>query len=234
MYIVEGNIGAGKSTFLKLIQACLPHISVILEPVESWQNKIGGQSVLANFYENPQRWAYTMETLTMIGRVQEHLKAQEHPNPFRLMERSIYSGHYCFATNGYQTGFLTELEWKLYLSWFNFLITDKCKVPHGFIYLRVDPEVAYERIQKRQRSDESAISLDYIKQIHQCHENFLLEKINVLQELVATPVLVLDCNAEFEKDGAQFRAHAQKVVEFMRAHVGMQRYHGSCTYPIFS
>ena len=174
-------------------------------------------------------WAYTMETVTMVGRVQEHLKEQEHPNPFRLMERSIYSGHYCFATNGYQMGFLSELEWKVYLAWFNFLVTERCKVPHGFIYLQVDPEVAYERIKKRQRAGESSISLEYLKQIHHCHENFLVEKINVLPELAQTPVLILDCSQEFESEHAQFIAHAQKVVEFMRTHVHVQRYHGSYT-----
>lgn len=76
MYIVEGNIGAGKSTFLKLISKRLSHITVVFEPLHNWQNKVYGQSVLANFYKDPRRWAYTMETLAMACRVQEHLREQ--------------------------------------------------------------------------------------------------------------------------------------------------------------
>jgi len=33
MYIVEGNIGAGKSTFLKLLSQHVPQVTVVQEPV---------------------------------------------------------------------------------------------------------------------------------------------------------------------------------------------------------
>nr|MBA2307186.1 deoxynucleoside kinase [Candidatus Dependentiae bacterium] len=166
MYIVEGNIGAGKSTFLRLIQAHIPSVSVIFEPIASWQNTAPGESILANFYTNPQRWAYTMETASMTSRAHEHMKAQAKNNPFQLMERSIYSGHHVFAKNGFDAGFLTTVEWRIYTEWFSFLTQDVCKPPQGFLYLRVDPEIAFERIKRRQRSAESTISLDYIRQIH--------------------------------------------------------------------
>lgn len=40
IYIVEGNIGAGKSTFLKLLNDHLVNVSVSLEPVYNWQQQI--------------------------------------------------------------------------------------------------------------------------------------------------------------------------------------------------
>ncbi len=215
MFFVEGPIGAGKTTFLRLVQEKLPELAVVFEPLYSWDSKVYGQSLLANFYKDPERWAYTMETLAMACRVQEHLREQKNPNPFRLIERSIYSGHYVFATNGYQNGFFTEVEWQIYLQWFSFLVTGRCKPPQGFIYLKVDPEIAYERIKKRDREAEKTISLEYIKQIHQCHENFLVHKKDVLTELKDVPVLILDCNEEFEADTEQFDVHAQKVSEFV-------------------
>ncbi len=215
MYFVEGPIGAGKTTFLRLIQEKLPELAVIFEPLQSWDSEVYGQSLLANFYKDPQRWAYTMETLAMACRVQEHQREQENPNPFRLIERSIYSGHYVFATNGYHNGFLSELEWQVYLQWFNFLITGRCKAPQGFIYLKVDPEIAFERIKKRDREAEKTISLEYIKQIHACHEDFLVHKKDVLAELKDVPVLILDCNEEFEADTEKFAAHAEKVSSFV-------------------
>ena len=215
MYLLEGNIGAGKTTFLRLIQERLPEIAVVFEPLHNWQKERYGQSLLENFYKDPARWAYTMETLTMACRVQEHLREQENPNPFRLMERSIYSGHYVFATNDYHNEFLQEIEWQVYLEWFNFLVTGRAKPPQGFIYLRTESEVAYQRILKRSRSAESTISLDYIKQIHGCHEDFLIKKKGVLPELATVPVLTLNCNAEFEKDPEQFAQFAQEVADFI-------------------
>ena len=215
MYIVEGNIGAGKSTFLKLIQQYLPHVSVALEPLHDWQKQVYGQSLLANFYQNPKRWAYTIETLTMMCRVKEHRREQQYPNQNRMMERSIYSGHYCFAHNGYEHQFMTDIEWKIYNNWFDFLIPGKCKAPLGFIYLRVEPEVAYERIKKRNRLTEKELTLAYVKQIHEKHEQFLVEKKSLIPDIKNAPVLTLDCNQEFETDEAQLKRHFVKLEEFL-------------------
>jgi thymidine kinase len=216
MYIVEGNIGAGKTTFLKLIQERLPEIAVVFEPLHSWHSQVYGQSILSKFYDDPHRWAYTMETLAMACRVREHLAEQENPNHFRLLERSIYSGHYVFATNDYHKGFLSELEWQVYLQWFDFLVTGKCTPPQGFVYLRTKPEIAYGRIKKRDRSGESTISFEYIQQIHECHEDFLVNKKGVAADLINVPVLILECNKEFEADPVQFAAHAEKLSSFVQ------------------
>jgi len=216
MYILEGNIGAGKSTFLKLINQKLPAIEVAYEPLANWQSQHQGQSLLTHFYQDPARWAYTMETLTMMCRVREHRIEQQHTNPYRLVERSIYSGHYCFAKNGHEQGFMTDIEWKIYHEWFNMLIPQKCLPPLGFIYLRVDPKVSFTRIAKRSRAGESSISLGYLEQIDRRHQDFLIHKIDVLPELAQVPVLVLDCNQEFEENPKKFDEHLARVWEFMK------------------
>lgn len=215
MYILEGNIGAGKSTFLTLIKKYVPEIEVSLEPVHNWQKKIYGQSLLANFYQNPQRWAYSLETFTMICRVIEHLKDQHDSNQRKIIERSIYSGHYCFTLNGYKNGFMNDLEWGIYTQWFTYLIPQKCQPPHGFIYLHTDPDVSYKRIKKRNRPSEKNITFLYLQQIHEHHEDFLIRKNNILQELKHIPVLILDCNEEFKNNTAVFTTHAKQVVDFI-------------------
>lgn len=215
MYILEGNIGAGKTTFLHMLEKALPMVSVGYEPVDDWQHKVHGASLLANFYTNPHRWAYSMETFTMLSRVRDHLRDQEWSSPFRVIERSIYSGYYCFALNSFRSNFLIPLEWEMYKAWFNFLIPGKCKPPHGFIYLRVTPSVAYDRIKKRSRSAESTIPLSYLEQIHQTHEDFLIHKKDVMPEIKDTPVLVLDCDQDFEHDPAVFQAMVQQVKTFI-------------------
>lgn len=215
MFIIEGNIGAGKSTFLKLMAKKLPYLSVSLEPVNNWQKQIYGQSLLTNFYENSQRWAYTFETLTMMNRVQEHVTLQKQADPLTLVERSVYSGHYCFAHNSYAQGFLNAMEWRIYEQWFDWLVQKHCQPPTGFIYLRVDPKISYERIKKRNRHAEKTISLQYLKQIHNRHDSFLIQKNNVLDTLKKVPVLLLDCNTEFEYDEDKLNQHAESVQNFL-------------------
>jgi len=221
MFIIEGNIGAGKSTFLQTIQKKMPALDVVFEPVHQWHKQGTGHSLLAEFYKDPQRWAYTLETFAMVCRVQEHLKEQENPNLMRIMERSIFSGHYCFAKNDYVNGYMTELEWQVYQQWFDFLLNKKCKLPQGFIYLRTEPTVAHARIAKRARTGEDAISLDYITQIHERHEEFLMHRKGLAPKIAAVPVLVLDGNDAIE-DKEYASKLIQKVHTFMQNIVSLQ------------
>ena len=51
---VEGNIGAGKSTFISLLrtQLGLDNLETVDEPVEKWKN-VRGKNMLEAFYKDP-------------------------------------------------------------------------------------------------------------------------------------------------------------------------------------
>lgn len=52
----------------------------------------------------------------------------------------------------------------IYDSWFDpVLATLPTLVPNGFIYLRANPETCYRRMQKRSRSEESTVQLEYLQ-----------------------------------------------------------------------
>lgn len=214
MYLIEGNIGVGKSTFLSLIKEYLPSVDCTKEPIDNWANQSFGKSLLEEFYLDPKRWAYTIETLAMICRSRDHVLVQQQ-HPHHLVERSIYSGHYCFALNGRQEGYFNTLEWDLYEQWVNFLFNQKCKPPHGFIYLQTDPNVCYLRIAKRSRSGESNISLSYLEKIHQWHERFLINKEGVAPRIADVPVLVLDVTKDFASNPERMQEVAQEVAAFI-------------------
>ena len=216
MYILEGNIGVGKTTFLTLLKKHCPQIDIMTEPVEDWNKQNYGQSLLENFYKNTSRWAYTLETLTMICRTRDHIKEQKNANPLRVFERSIYSGHYCFARNCYENGHLTEVEWKIYNEWADFLIHSSCAPPKGFIYLRADAKTCFSRVQKRDRSSEKSLTIDYIRDINFWHDEFLVKKNNVTPLLKKIPVLVLDCNEDFVENTKNMEKHAKKVYSFLQ------------------
>lgn len=215
MYILEGNIGAGKSTFLRLIAQQIPDIKVILEPIHNWQDSGHGQSLLGNFYQDPKRWAYTFETLTMMCRAQDHIANQHKTDTIKIAERSVYSGYYCFAQNSFAQGFLSPLEWEIYQQWFAMLIPQKCQPPRGFIYIQVDPKIAYERTRKRNRDAEESVSLEYLTQIHDRHEAMLVKKEGILPHLKKVPVLVIDASQEFESNPAQLHRHMHSIQDFI-------------------
>lgn len=219
MYIIEGNIGVGKSTFLSLIQKHLPTVQYTLEPVDNWANQNFGHSLLEQFYTNPERWAYTIETLAMVSRSRDHIAVQD-LHPHHLVERSIYSGHYCFALNGKRDGYFHAVEWDAYMQWVNFIINNKCKEPHGFIYLQADPDVCHARIAKRQRAGENMISKEYLHNIHYWHEQFLIEKKGLTPAIAEVPVLILNANIDFVYHREQMEDHARQISSFIEATCG--------------
>lgn len=217
-FIVEGNIGAGKSTFLRLIGQALD-VQIVYEPHEKWQDVNGAGNLLDNFYADTKRWAYTFQSYAFITRVleqEESVKKATHP--VQILERSIYSDRYCFAKNCYQMGTMSALEWKLYQEWFSWLSRDYVKKPDGFIYLKTDPEVCYKRLIKRSRSEEKAVSLEYLQKIHQKHEDWLIHKKDVVEYVKDVPVLILECNAEFEADSKQMVQHIENIKDFFTMH----------------
>lgn len=78
--------------------------------------------------------------------------------------------------------------------WYEF-IHEQHKIECDLIvYLRTSPEVAYERIKKRARDEESCVPFDYLKDLHDLHENWLIHG----QFYRPGQVLVLDANLDLE------------------------------------
>lgn len=214
-FAVEGNIGAGKSTFLNIIRTFL-NARVVLEPHEMWQN-VGGHNLLDKFYADPKRWAYTFQMYAFITRTMAKKEASSTSNqPIQILERSVFSDRYCFAQNCFELGVMTELEWNLYRDCFDWLTEPESVAPHGFIYLQTDPEVCYKRLLKRNRSEEAGVSLDYLKRVHDKHEAWLIDKKGVSSSLTQVPVLIIPCDDDFENNRELQKAHISKIIDFLQ------------------
>lgn len=70
--VVEGNIGSGKSTFLKFLSQTLPNtINVFYEPVEQWRN-LNGHNLFELMYRDPSRWSFAFQTYVQLTMMQMH------------------------------------------------------------------------------------------------------------------------------------------------------------------
>ncbi len=214
-FVVEGNIGSGKSTFLKMLNQYL-NIQIVFEPLEQWQNVIEGEDLLDYFYTDPKRWAYTFQSYAFVSRVMtQQSYARTNPYAVQVLERSVFSDRYCFALNCYELGYMSALEWKLYQEWFSWLIDTYMARPDGFIYLQTNPKVCYERRRKRDRQSERQVTLEYLEGIHHKHERWLLKKEGVHDALKDVPVLVLPCDNDFEHNRAEQETHVERVGAFI-------------------
>ena len=117
---------------------------------------------------------------------------------------------------------MSRLEWEIYKEWFSWLVDHYAVRPTGLIYLRTSPEKCYERLQKRSRSEEAGIALTYLQTLHNKHEDWLVEGKELPENLSNIPVLVLDCEKEFEDDAAYCAELVEKVSEFVTRLSGTQ------------
>jgi len=191
--IIEGNIGSGKTTFVNYISKNFKDATVNYEPVEKWQSYKDEQNInlLNNFYNDQQRWGYTFQNMAFMTRVKDLIKPCD--TKYKFIERSIYTDRNCFALNCYETGKINKMEWEIYTDWFNWLSNSFDVKPDGYIYLRVKPDICLERINKRNRQEESGIPIEYLENIHIKHDDWLLNEKKI-------PVLVLDWNCSFDNN----------------------------------
>ena len=202
MFFLEGNVGTGKSTFLKAIEN--QGHNVVYEPVGEWMNMINsnGKNLLQEFYGDQKRWAYTFQSIAFRTRV----KNIENCESNTIVERSIFTDCNVFAKTCYENGMMSDIEWNDYKEWFEWL-TEKFNVkPSGYIYLRATPQISYDRIVKRSRDGEETIPFDYLAELHNKHEKWLMDEPNVL---------ILDVNEDFESNPEKLQEMLVKVKKFI-------------------
>lgn len=211
MPYIEGTIGAGKSTFLKMLQEALgDKIHCIQEPVQKWVD-VG---ILQAFYDNPKENAYKFQTYTFLTRWQALREADKlnlGPDVSRIVERSIYSDRYVFAEGLHESGMISDMEWTMYCEWWGSLqeLEREIHKDDHFIYLRANPEKAFERMQKRGRDGESEVPLEYLRENVSRHDRWLLST-------TTSNVLVIDVDDDFESHPEVFAQHLERVRAFLQ------------------
>ncbi|KAK9851909.1 hypothetical protein WJX84_009907 [Apatococcus fuscideae] len=177
---VEGNISAGKSTFLQALvadsvelQDHLP-FSVVPEPVAKWQGANGAPNLLQMFYQEPARYAYTFQNYVFMTRVMQEKESNRAPEPMRLMERSVFSDRMVFVKAVHEAQWMNDMELSVYDAWFDPILQIlPSLIPDGFIYLRAQPQTCLKRLQERARSEEGGVNLGYLENLHEKHESWL-------------------------------------------------------------
>lgn len=216
LLIVEGNMGAGKSTFLTILKKRLD-LDIIYEPTDKWQNVGADGNILDLFYKDTKRWAYTFQSFAFITRVQAVLDAMKRKDAKKLqvLERSVYCDRFCFAKNCYESGTMTALEWQMYKDWFTWLVESYTQRPDGFIYLKTEPKTCYDRMKKRDRNEERSVPFSYLELLNKKHEDWLIDKTETIDYIKNVPILILDCNIDFESNKVEQDKHIQAVSDFI-------------------
>lgn len=177
---IEGNIGAGKSSFLKILQEKYKDcddIMFIQEPVDLWEtvkDSKDGKNILQKYYMNPIKYAFAFQVLAFTTRLQLLKRAIQDAGAnckVILMERSLDADHRIFAKMLLEDNILEPIEFQIYETMANEEL--KNYSVDKIIWLNTSSEECMRRIHTRNRIGEENISNNYLQKCDACHREWL-------------------------------------------------------------
>ena len=182
IYSIEGNIGSGKSTLVKMMkeQTSCDNVIFVQEPVDIW-NTIkddNNETILEKYYNDQEKYAFSFQIMAYISRISILRKTiKKHPNAIIITERSVLTDRNVFAKMLYDDKKIEEVNHKIYLQWFDEFIEELPVT--GIIYVKAAVDVCFERINKRNRKGE-LIPIEYLINCDKYHNDWLDKEKNIM------------------------------------------------------
>lgn len=213
---IDGNIGSGKSTLMGNLKSYFSNntnVVFLKEPVDEWETITdeNGTTILEKFYENPSKYGFSFQIMAYISRLDVIRKEiKKNPNAIFISERSLFTDKLVFAKMLFDSGNIELVNYKIYLKWFDTFADDFpiSKV----IYVNTDPEICHMRIEKRSRTGESNIPLEYLQNCHKYHNNML--DVNSV-DCVCKNQLVLNGNIDMYENKEQINEWIEQINTFI-------------------
>jgi deoxyadenosine/deoxycytidine kinase len=160
---IDGNIGAGKSTILNELEG--RGYTVFKEEV----NEGGWLHFLNKFYEKPPRWSLTLQLAILENMVSQHekmVRMKGTKDGVVFIERSPVSSM-VFTRNSLNLNHLTREEFDL----FNRFHARIAWTPDTTIFVQVEVEECFRRMNARGRDCEAGVEIGYLWRLNELYKN---------------------------------------------------------------
>jgi deoxyadenosine/deoxycytidine kinase len=171
--IIEGNIGAGKTTLSQMLAEDFG-FKLLLE-------EFADNPFLPHFYQNPDRYAFPVELFFMTER---HKQLQQELAQRDLFQEGIVADYIFFKTLLFARNNLNTEEYRLFQRLFNILNAAFPK-PDLLVYLHRSVDRLMDNIRRRGRSFEQEIEPSYLREIQQSYFEFFRSNEQL-------PILIID------------------------------------------
>lgn len=173
--VIEGNIGAGKTTLARLMNRKFES-NLVLE-------QFADNPFLPKFYENQEQYAFPLEMAFLAARYNQ---LHRELSRYDLSNSLTISDYYFMKSLIFAQNTLKADEYNLYQQFFN-IIYDKIPKPDLYVYLHKDTDQLLRNINLRGRSYESHITRDYLDKITQGYLNYFGQQNDI-------PILNINTN----------------------------------------
>jgi deoxyadenosine/deoxycytidine kinase len=202
--VIEGNIGAGKTSLASLLSKETGS-RLVLEAFSD-------NPFLAKFYEDPERYAFQLELSFLSERYHQIKTELGHPD---LFGQSVISDYFLAKSFIFSKYNLKDDEMKLFEKLFS-IINLQAPVPDLYVYLHLPVEKLLENIRLRGRPFEKNIRFEYLKEVQEGYFGFFKSQRNM-------KILVLDTSQlDFVNNKSDFM-QLKKVILEGEYEVGLNR-----------
>ncbi|MFC2334339.1 MAG: deoxynucleoside kinase [Prevotella sp.] len=160
---IAGNIGSGKTTLTKML-AQRYGWTPRFEPVDN-------NPYLDDFYKDMNRWAFNLQIYFLNKRFKEVVEIANSPETI-IQDRTIFEDARIFAPNLHDQGYMSDRDFQNYSDLFD-LMMSLVKLPQLMIYIRSGIPTLVKHIEKRGRSFEKSIRIDYLTGLQERYENWI-------------------------------------------------------------
>ena len=185
--VIEGNIGAGKTTLATMLSADL-NSKLILEGFSD-------NPFLPKFYSDPAKYSFPLELSFLAERysqLKNDLASRDLFHELTIMDY-YFMKSLIFAQNT-----LAPDEYNLYRKFFD-IIYERLPKPDLYVYLHISESKLIENIRMRGRDYEQSIEISYLRTIKEGYFNFFSQQTDF-------PVLIIDTsNIDFVKNSTHYQ-----------------------------
>ena len=202
--VLAGNIGAGKSTLVRMMCDRLGW--------EPYYEPVTENPYLEDFYGDMQRWAFQSQVFFLTYRARAHRALMDVPRPV-VQDRSFYEDAEVFARALHRQGSMSDRDWDTYRALYTTLTT-LLAPPDLVVYLRASVSTLQRRIAQRGRGFEASISDAYLEGLNALYEQWI-------GGFTLAPVLVVPSDRlDFVKDSKDLAAIISTIQERLRGRQG--------------
>lgn len=145
-----GNIGAGKTT---LGSSLTDFINLAVGHAKFVPESVADNPYVAEFYRDPENTAWKMQVFMVARRATQQLaidRASE--STVVIQDRCLWEDR-AFARQNHRMHRISDIDFATYSEFFS-VVEQNVRVPDVVVYLDVSPQVAFERVCKRNRAAE--------------------------------------------------------------------------------
>ncbi|MES2545986.1 MAG: 2-amino-4-hydroxy-6-hydroxymethyldihydropteridine diphosphokinase [Bacteroidota bacterium] len=165
--VIEGNIGAGKTTLTNKIAEDF-NAKIIVE-------RFAENPFLPKFYKDQNRYAFSLEMSFLADRYQQ---LSDDLAKFDLQKDFVVADYHIFKSLIFAEITLPKDEFQLYKQLFE-IIYKEIKKPDLYVYLYQNTSSLLDNIKKRGRTYEQEIQPDYLDKINEGYLKYITNQKNL-------------------------------------------------------